>query len=290
MSDSAKASTPPAAAPAPSPSAPPAPRPQYKRSARNYLLDRHFQLKYTGMLVGVALVFASGLGILLWRSSGAIVEQSKIAVEQGRETVRLSQETVERGQEVIKQSQKVSQVVAMNIAKEYADSPELAKTFQEEASKDEKKLGEEQRRLEADAKFLTQRASDMEKQAASVQATRDALALLLIVGILVLVGGIGVAGIVFTHRIAGPIFKMKRLLREVGEGKLILKEKLRKGDELQHFFETFATTVDQLRQKQMDEIARVDAILVDLEKDAPAAHGVAELRKLRAEMQDHLGG
>ena len=280
MSETAKASN----------GAPAAARPQYKRSARNYLLDRHFQLKYTGMLVGVALVFASGLGILLWRSSGAIVEQSKIAVEQGRETVRLSQETVERGKEVIKQSQKVSQVVAMNIAKEYADSPELAKTFKEESDKDDAKLAEEQRRLESDAKFLAQRSNDLQMQAASVQATRDALALLLVVGILVLVAGIGVAGIVFTHKIAGPIFKMKRLLREVGEGKLILKERLRKGDELQHFFETFEQTVNRLRQRQMDEIARVDAILVELEPIAGDSEGVTKLKQLRAEMQDHLGG
>jgi len=280
MSETAKASN----------DAPAAARPQYKRSARNYLLDRHFQLKYTGMLVGVALVFASGLGILLWRSSGAIVEQSKIAVEQGRETVRLSQQTVERGQEVIKQSQKVSQVVAMNIAKEYADSPELAKTFQEESDKDDAKLADEQRRLESDAKFLAQRSNDLQMQAASVQATRDALALILVVGILLLVAGIGVAGIVFTHKIAGPIFKMKRLLREVGEGKLILKERLRKGDELQHFFETFEQTVNRLRQRQMDEIARVDAILVELEPVAGDSDGVAKLKQLRAEMQDHLGG
>lgn len=280
MSETAKASN----------DAPAAARPQYKRSARNYLLDRHFQLKYTGMLVGVALVFASGLGILLWRSSGAIVEQSKIAVDQGRETVRLSQQTVERGQEVIKQSQKVSQVVAMNIAKEYADSPELAKTFQEESDKDDAKLADEQRRLESDAKFLAQRSNDLQMQAASVQATRDALALILVVGILVLVAGIGVAGIVFTHKIAGPIFKMKRLLREVGEGKLILKERLRKGDELQHFFETFEQTVNRLRQRQMDEIARVDAILTELEPVAGDTEGVAKLKQLRAEMQDHLGG
>lgn len=280
MSETAKASN----------DAPAAARPQYKRSARNYLLDRHFQLKYTGMLVGVALVFASGLGILLWRSSGAIVEQSKIAVEQGRETVRLSQQTVERGQEVIKQSQKVSQVVAMNIAKEYADSPELAKTFKEEADKDDAKLAEEQQRLESDAKFLAQRSHDLQMQASSVQATRDALALLLVVGILVLVAGIGVAGIVFTHKIAGPIFKMKRLLREVGEGKLILKERLRKGDELQHFFETFEQTVHRLRQRQMDEIARIDAILLELEPVAGESDGVTKLKQLRAEMQDHLGG
>lgn len=273
------------------PSAPPAPaRPHYKRSARNYLLDRHFQLKYTGMLVGVALVFGLGLGLLLWRASGAIVEQSNVAVEQGRETVRLSQETVERGQEVIQQSQKVSQVVAMNIAKEYADSPELAKTFQEEADKDEEKLSEEQRRLEADAAFLARRSRDLEAQAATVQSTRDALALLLVVGILVLVAGIGVAGIVFTHKIAGPIFKMKRLLREVGEGKLILKERLRKGDELQHFFETFEQTVNRLRERQMEEIARIDSILVELEPVAADSDGVRKLKQLRAEMQDHLGG
>jgi nitrogen fixation/metabolism regulation signal transduction histidine kinase len=271
-------------------SAPQAPaRPAYKRSARNYLLDRHFQLKYTGMLVGVALVFASGLGLLLWRASGAIVEQSNLAVEQGRETVRLSQETVERGQEVIKQSQKVSQVVAMNIAKEYADSPELAKTFQEEADKDEEKLSEEQSRLEADAAFLARRSHDLEAQAANVQAKRDALALLLVGGIFVLVAGIGAAGIVFTHKIAGPIFKMKRLLREVGEGKLILKERLRKGDELQHFFETFEQTVNRLRERQMEEIARIDGILADLEPVAGESDGVRRLKELRTEMQDHLG-
>ena len=41
-----------------------------------------------------------------------------------------------------------------------------------------------------------------------------------------LVIAIGFAGIVFTHKIAGPIFKMKRLLRQVGEGKLVVSERL----------------------------------------------------------------
>jgi geranylgeranyl reductase len=57
-----------------------------------------------------------------------------------------------------------------------------------------------------------------------------------------------VAGIVFTHKVAGPIFKMKRLLRQVGAGKLVLRERLRKGDELQHFFEVFEEMVAELRK------------------------------------------
>jgi nitrogen fixation/metabolism regulation signal transduction histidine kinase len=108
--------------------------------------------------------------------------------------------------------------------------------------------------------------------------------------------GIGVAGIVFTHRIAGPIFKMKRLLREVGEGKLVLREKLRKGDELQHFFETFEKMVNDLRRHQQSEIAKVDDILARLD-DAPVsqrgnkevdADGIELLKRLRREMQDQL--
>ena len=89
---------------------------------------------------------------------------------------------------------------------------------------------------------------------------------------------------------------MKRLLREVGEGKLVLREKLRKGDELQHFFETFEKMVNDLRRHQQSEIAKVDDILARLD-DAPVsqrgnkevdADGIELLKRLRREMQDQL--
>ena len=121
-----------------------APAGRHQRSARNYLLDPHFQLKYSGLLVGLALFLSVALGLILWNTSTKVIEQSQRAVEQGRETVERGQETVERGKEVLVQSKRVSQVVAMNIAKEYKDDPELAKTFAEEAAKDERKLEEEQ--------------------------------------------------------------------------------------------------------------------------------------------------
>ena len=111
-----------------------------------------------------------------------------------------------------------------------------------------------------------------------------------------MVVALGMLGIVFTHKVAGPIFKMKRLLRQVGEGKLVVRERLRKGDELQHFFEVFETMVGELRKHQEAEIARVDRILEKLSEAPLSSRGVKEfdedgvemLRKLRSEMQSQL--
>lgn len=269
---------------------------RHNRSAKNYLIDRNFQLKYTAFLVGVSLALSVILGLVLWRTSSEVIEQSQSAVEQGRETVKQGQETIDRGKQVLVQSRRVSQVVAMNIAKEYRDDPELAKTFNESAAKDEAKLKEEQDRLEHDAAFLAARAADLETQAKKVAAQQQKLLLLIIAGLGLLVVFVGVAGIVFTHKVAGPIFKMKRLIRQIGEGKLVLREKLRKGDELQHFFEAFEIMVNDLRARQTAEISKVDKILERL-VDAPVSQrgmrefdddGVEMLKQLRREMQDQL--
>ncbi|WP_438010238.1 HAMP domain-containing protein [Sorangium sp. So ce321] len=271
-------------------------RARYQRSARNYLIDQKFQLKYTGFLVGISLVLSVALGILLWNASSKIIEQSRSAVQQGQETVRQGQETVKRGQEVLVQSRRVSEVVAMNIAKEYKDDPELAKTFGEAAQRDESKLKDEQARLERDAATFQQRAEALGRQAADVAHNQQMLLRLIVALLSLLVLGVGVAGIVFTHKIAGPIFKMKRLLRQVGEGKLVVRERLRKGDELQHFFEAFEKMVEDLRARQQSKIAKMDAVLEKLESDARAQsgsreidpEGLAQLKRLRSEMQEQL--
>jgi methyl-accepting chemotaxis protein len=246
----------------------PASAPPYRRSARNYLIDRNFQLKYAGFLAGTTLAVSLVLGVLIFReSSGAIVQ---------------GQRTVERGQLVIQQSRNVSKVVSMQIEGCYKDSPELAKSFAMAAEDDEKKLKTEQDQLERDAHYLAARSRTL------------LAALVLTFGVLVI--GVGLLGIVFTHKVAGPVFKMKRLLRQVGEGKLVVRERLRKGDELHHFFEAFEQMVEELRRRQEAEIARVDSILEKL-SDAPLStrglkefdeDGIEMLRKLRAEMQDQL--
>jgi methyl-accepting chemotaxis protein len=240
----------------------------HHRSVRNYLIDRNFQLKYAGLLAGTALIISATLGVLLWEASSEVIVQG--------------QKTVERGRLVVVESRRVSQVVSMNIAKVYPDDPELAKTFGDDAAKDEQKLIDEQDRLERDEAFL---ARQQKRLLGGLVATLGALVI-----------AVGLFGIVFTHKVAGPIFKMKRLLGHVGEGKLVVRERLRPGDELQDFFEAFEGMVAELRQRQEAEIARVDRILEKLSEAPLSTRGLKEfdedgvemLRQLRREMQDQL--
>jgi nitrogen fixation/metabolism regulation signal transduction histidine kinase len=207
---------------------------------------------------------------------------SRDVIHESQQTVKQGQDTVERGQEVVHESQKVSAVVHMNIVKDpvYADHPELAAIFGESAREQDQRLREQQEKLEADALALQRRSQDLRSQ-----QTRMFVVLMSVLSLMVL--GIGVAGIIVTHRVAGPIYKMKRLLGYVGDGHLCLTEKLRKGDELQHFFDSFEKMVNSLRRRQELEIEKLDQAIIGLEGKVPDSE-LSRLRTLRQEMQASL--
>lgn len=253
---------------------------RHQRSARNYLLDPRFQIKYTAVLVGVAVLVSTVLGYQLYRTSNVLISQSHLTVEQGQETVR-------RGKELIDESRKVSAVVSMNILKDpaYADNPELAAIFNENNAEQEKHLKAEQQRLE-------QAAASMSRHSEMIAAQQRSMLYVLFGGLSVFVIAIGMAGIVFTHKVAGPIFKMKGLLRRVGDGHYETPRGLRKGDELQHFFDMFVRMIESLRARQENTISRIDTTISKLEgKVEPET--LTPLRELRREMkatlEDHSG-
>ena len=255
-------------------SAPPATG-RHQRRLRNYLLDSHFQLKYTGYLVGIALLFSLSLGLLIWRTSVAVIAQSHQAVHQG-------EQVVERGRQVVAESQKVSEVVKMNIIKDpvYSDNPALLDAFKADADKQDERLRAQQEALEAQATALREQASALsDKQHAMLYTLVGALSLLVIL--------IGVAGILVTHKVAGPIFKMTRQINDVGEGRLRIPGKLRRGDELVHFFETFETMVRNLRQRQEVEIEKLERAIATMEPKAEPGE-LDPLYELRREMKAAL--
>jgi len=90
-----------------------------------------------------------------------------------------------------------------------------------------------------------------------------------------------------THKVAGPIHKMKRQISDVGEGRLKIPAKLRKGDELVEFFETFETMVVNLRQRQEEEIAKLEKAIASLEPKAEPGE-LEPLYVLRKEMKAAL--
>lgn len=245
-----------------------------QRSIKNYLLNPAFQLKHTGYLVLVALFLSGGLGAILWNTSQEVLSQSRTAVAQG-------QETVKRGKELVKTSQDLSKVVQMSIAEKYADNPETAALFNQGAEKKAEELLAEQRRLEEEAARLDRQAQQVEQQQRSIFLTlASALSLLVLL--------IGLAGIVVTHKIAGPIFKMKRQFGELGQGKLKMPSKLRKGDELIDFFTAFEEAIARLRARQGEEIEQLGHAISSLEASGVATDQLRPLRELQAQMQAEL--
>ncbi|MRG93266.1 HAMP domain-containing protein [Polyangium spumosum] len=260
-----------------------------QRRIRNFLLDKRFQLKYAGYLAAIALVVSALLGVVLWWTSNKLIDQSRQAVVQQKALVTQGQETVKRGQLALAERKKNDELVKMNIAKAYEDSPELAKQFSKDAESDGAKLKEEQASLEKDADSLKQQAAELERQAAAVETQQRNLIVGLVLALGLLVACIWIAGIVVTHKIAGPVFKMKRMFSRVGEGHLALHERLRKGDEMQDFFESFDQMLGNLRAQKQREIAQIDEVITRMEADA-SSDGVATLKKLRAEMQAQVDG
>jgi hypothetical protein len=210
---------------------------RHQRSIKNYLLDAPFQLKYTGYLIGVALVISIVLGVFLWRTSNKVVDESN----------------------------KISDVVKMSIKNDpiYGDNPELMKSFTDSSA-------------ESDNRVLQQ-------QRAMLGSVVGGLTLLCVL--------IGLLGIYITHKVAGPVYKMKMLLKQVGQGKLNFpRGGLRKGDELQHFFDAFLKMADDLKARQRNEVELLEAGIASAKSSGASDEALAKIIAVRDEMKASLDG
>jgi nitrogen fixation/metabolism regulation signal transduction histidine kinase len=230
--------------------------------------------------MGIALFFSASLGTILWQTSRKLIAQS-------RSSVALGEQIVERGKNLLAESEKVNSVVRMNIVETYADDPALLEVFQAEAARRDGMLEQSQKQLEDNSQSLRSQSQMIEREYVF-------LGVVIASALLLLVLAVGVAGVVVTHKVAGPVFKMKRLLGELAKGHFRVVARLRKGDELQYFFDAFNDAADQLRRRQEDEINQIDAVLerlreADVEGDVAQVPVAREqLRALRQGMQISL--
>lgn len=99
---------------------------------------------------------------------------------------------------------------------------------------------------------------------------------------------LGFTGIVITHKIVGPAYKLKLLLSDVASGKLNVRGGLRRGDELQDVGDAFKSMVSALRERREEELAQVDEIL-EAAKDADSNEDVVDkITALRERLQSTL--
>jgi nitrogen fixation/metabolism regulation signal transduction histidine kinase len=233
-----------------------------KRKVATYLIDPGFQLKYTGLLVGVVLAVTMALGYVIWRTSNSASDSSRYASAQA--------------EKALKEASTSSKLLRLTAAT-YSDvDPELAKTI----DRDQEQLEKE---FEANRAEVARRTEHVELQ-------RKRILWLLIGGSAGLLVLLTVLGIYITHRIVGPVFRLKRLLRQVGTARFDVNAGVRRGDELDDLFETFVQMTYSLKALQSGRRATLQATIEKARAAKTAPEVMAGLEALNAQLNLGLGG
>jgi hypothetical protein len=119
-------------------------------------------------------------------------------------------------------------------------------------------------------------------------AHNDRVMMLVLIGFGVLLCLVlGAYGIVLSHKVAGPLYKVTLHLDKIRDGKLGVVYNLRKGDELVDFFEHFKNAHDALRQRTSDDIALLDKAIAAATQAGNSALA-DELRASKQKKEDSL--
>jgi uncharacterized membrane protein YciS (DUF1049 family) len=102
-------------------------------------------------------------------------------------------------------------------------------------------------------------------------------------------------GIIVTHKVAGPLYKISLYLKGIRDGRLGPIYSLRKGDQLHDFYEVFRQAHDALRQRTQEEV-RVLAQAIQVTETVLQGAGereelnrkLDELRELKRRKEESL--
>ncbi|HUT76937.1 MAG TPA: hypothetical protein VM285_04585 [Polyangia bacterium] len=140
-------------------------------------------------------------------------------------------------------------------------------------------------RTVADAtdQLLAAKLADIDLTEAAVQAFIEQAELDKIGTLLMLGGGLfllvlllSVVTIIVTHKVAGPVYKMKKLLADIDGEHLQLWAKLRKGDELQDAFREIDEMLRRLRESRQGDIEEIESARAEI----PGSGGAAATERL----------
>jgi hypothetical protein len=111
---------------------------------------------------------------------------------------------------------------------------------------------------------------------------------------LVLVLSISAVGILITHKVAGPLYKIATYFGRVRDNRLgPAPSSLRKGDELQDFYLAFREMHQSIRERTEDDVRLLGSAIAVLETSSegrapPSEQVIEELRQLRKRKEESL--
>jgi len=206
-----------------------------QRKLRNYLLDAPLQLRFTAVLVLATLLGAGLLGIFLARALNRLSEQAERAVEARAAAAQASHEL---------------------------GNAALSKTLLERFNDPSFTAQLERQSQAIDAAYQAEQVQVAEQRRDVAREARR-IGWLVLCSVLVFALAVLLLGIVITHRIAGPVYRVRRLLLDLGEGRRdVPRHGLRDGDELRELFDAAASLVKTLRAEDEATLEALSAALV----------------------------
>ncbi len=280
---------------------------QYKRSWKNLLIDKQYQLRYTGISVLIAAIICGGLGALvIWQTRKANHEfkdqrekATKLFKKQREGTSKLVKnmraDTTRRVKRLLKVATDMLQL-------QLKDDDPLVREGAKEAIKILKKddqdrvkrrMAEDKRmaelRAKADQELVAQRTTQ-DKEAAKRRQQKELILVLGIIGFgLIFLVVIFIFNIVVTHKVAGPMFKMGRYMDEVRDGKFTEVWNLRKGDQLVDFYARFQAMHNAMKDRVDKDIEVLEAVVDAAEKADLDPEALEQAKAMLQQKRESVG-
>ena len=140
---------------------------------------------------------------------------------------------------------------------------------------------------------LVDPATSNELQSQFAQSDRTVLFGIIGFGV-ILVLSIGGVGILLTHKVAGPLYKISSFFGRIRDNRLgPAPAKLRKGDELQDFYLSFLEMHNKIRDRTQKDVQVLENALTALEgspdnKSPTVQRAIEDLRKMCKDKEDSL--
>jgi hypothetical protein len=286
----------------------------YKRSWKNLLINKRYQLQFTLFMVGLSTLLMSGLGIWVMRVANETTTVSMASVR-GTPCPKVPALTESADHAADSEApppvpMKLDDAAVAPPSAHAADEPPSGSAGSDSAGSDSAGSGsagsgsaDEPRRaqVQIDESSMTMMATEPKvppdfaqksvahwtcelRLAGKIDDLERGRALILWVLIatgLLLVLGLAVYGIKMTHRVAGPLFKVSLYLAKMRDGRFDKVWNLRKGDQLVDFYEHFKTAHAGVVQMQQDDIAKIKQVIAAAEAAGAGEHAtVVQLREM----------
>jgi methyl-accepting chemotaxis protein len=253
----------------PTPDRPPQP-------TRDLPLDRSFQVRYSGYLVFLTLLVGLPLGVLLFR-------QMDEGMRLGHAALKAAGESNRAEREALGQARLLNRRLELEARRRDGKDPaQLA--LEQQANQ------REAHRIANRGKSVAAAGARLKVQQAQLDDQRRVILFTVSLGLAILVLMVSGFGILVTHRVMGPIRRLRQRFADVAEGRLEPPGPGGQGDELPALLGDFQAMMDRLREQQQHALDRLAAAIQKAEAEGATPELVAELKQALAALETTLGG